>query len=216
MESALLKNAVLSFVLLIAFEAIAFYAFFSPGESLAAWLPLVLPIVFSTVLSVAGVWHVRTYRAAFTPMTGMMVGMTVGMIPGFLIGAIVGATNGMFVGSITGMFAGMLAGAWCGSCVGVMGVMEGLMAGVMAGTMGAMLSVMMLYDNFLAFLFVLAAVFAVIGGGLSYLVYKEAGGKMRAAAPASFLSFFTACFVIAFAVTLLALYGPKAAVVWGA
>ncbi|MEW5955942.1 MAG: cation transporter [Candidatus Micrarchaeota archaeon] len=215
-ESALLQHSLLSFFLLLAFEALAFHAFFSPGESLANWLPFIVLIVFSTVLSVAAVWHVRTYRAHFSCMTGMMVGMTVGMIPGFLVGAIVGATNGMFVGSLAGMAAGMLAGAWCGSCASVMGVMEGLMAGLMSGAMGAMLSVMMLSDNLLPFLFVLAVVFAVIGGGLSYLVYKEAGGKLRDAAPASFLSFFAVCFMLAFGVTLLVLYGPAAAIVWSA
>ncbi|HII38664.1 TPA: cation transporter [Candidatus Micrarchaeota archaeon] len=216
LESALLRNALLSFFLLLAFEALAFLAFFSPNQSLNGWLPFILLIVFSTVLSVAAFWHVRTYRAHFNCMTGMMVGMTVGMIPGFLIGAIVGATNGMFVGSLVGMLVGMIAGAWCGSCAGVMGVMEGMMAGVMSGTMGAMLSVMMLSDNLLPFLAILSAVFAAIGGGLSYLVYKEAGGKLGDVVPVSFISFFGMCLLIAFGVTLIILYGPAAAVVWRA
>ena len=152
-EYKLLEYGVMTFLLLIGLELVAYSAFFKNipdfADNYAWWL-------FYSALSIVGiaaaVVHIRSYRVEVTHMVGMMIGMTVGMQSGLLIGIILGATNGLFVGSLVGMIAAVILGIINGKCCGVMGVLEGMMAGVMGGTMGGMIGAMMVVDNILLFM----------------------------------------------------------------
>jgi hypothetical protein len=148
-------------------------------------------------------------------MCGMMTGMTFGMAGGFLIGAFAGATNGMFVGSLVGMAIGIGFGYFTGRYCGVMGVMEGIMGGLMAGTMGAMLSVMMVFDHLVPFLFILTGIEAVILVAFSYMLYKEHGNMTADMVKLDGISFIILALAIDLALTVIFIYGPKAGTVLG-
>jgi hypothetical protein len=146
-------------------------------------------------------------------MCGMMTGMTFGMAGGFLIGAFAGATNGMFVGSIVGMVVGIGFGYYTGRSCGVMGVMEGIMGGLMAGTMGAMISVMMVFDHLVPFLFILTIVEGAILLAFSYMLYKEYGNMTPEMVKVSGTDFIIMALAFDLALTVIFVYGPKAGTV---
>src|SRR5512143_1167803 len=151
-------------------------AFGSPLRAVS----LLLFVVAAAVLTAYSFAHMSAYRRWMSCTNGMMVGMTTGMASGYMVGAILGATNGMFIGSVGGMAIGIAIGLSLGKSSGVMGAMEGIMAGLMSGTMGAMTTVMMINDNVIAFMYILTAVCAVTIGGLSYMMFREAGPAPRA------------------------------------
>jgi len=211
-EKRILQTIVVTALLILAVEALAYYALFSsiPGF-MDKYLMYIIYLDISIVATMITLWHLSGYRDMVTHMSGMMIGMTTGMISAFSIGALVGATNGMFVGSVVGIFVGMPIGAYAGKCCGIMGVMEGLMAGLMAGTMGPMISVMMLNDNIALFLPLLIGSGLLIMGGLTYMMHKE---EMLQRLPqkyvsSDYLSFVTVCFVVALVVTFIMAYGPR-------
>lgn len=185
-----------------------------PGFLYAYWSVTILTAIASGALLFA-YYHVNTFRKITSCMTGMMSGMTFAMAAGFLIGAYAGATNGMFVGSIVGMIVGIGFGYFTGRYCGVMGVMEGLMGGLMAGTMGAMLSVMMIFDNLVPFLFILTAIEAVILLAFSYMLYKEYGNMKPTDVKVSSTEFTIQVLALDLALTMIFVYGPKAGVVLG-
>ncbi|MCI0504462.1 hypothetical protein L0Y65_07210 [Candidatus Micrarchaeota archaeon] len=192
--------------------AIAFPAFFASGYGGIAIAteaaPLILLSFACSMMILASYRHMSAYRRQIACMNGMMAGMTLGMVCGFLVGALIGATNGMFIGSVAGTAAGMIAGVAAGRFSGIMGAMEGMMAGLMSGTMGAMLSVMMIYDNLLAFIGLLFGVSLIILGALSYMMHREAG-QAPARGSGTFLTY--AFWSLAFGLLLafLMLFGPK-------
>ncbi|MEM4359448.1 MAG: heavy metal-associated domain-containing protein [Candidatus Bilamarchaeaceae archaeon] len=177
--------------------------------------PLVFLVSASTVACATAILHFRSFRTDFSCMSGMMIGMSIGMISGFLGGALIGATNGMFIGSIAGMAIGMGLGGWAGRCCGIMGVMEGLMAGMMSGTMGAMLSVMMVNDHLILFLYILFGACVTVLAGLSYMMYKEAGNIKQEDFRVSFIFFLSMVFAVNAALLCIIFYGPKSGIVWG-
>lgn len=182
-ERMLLEAALITLVLVAGLGMLASYALPSldGGSGKFIWL---MPLIAVAVgVNSYVFWHSRVYRREFTCMSGMMIGMTIGMISGFMIGALVAASSGMFAGSVIGMAVGMLVGAYCGYCCGIMGTLEGLMAGVMGGIMGAMTTIMMLNDHLLEFLYILFAACALVMGGLSYMIYKEAGSTPGTSVP---------------------------------
>jgi hypothetical protein len=179
--------------------------FGSPSTAVA----LLLLVVATAVMTVFSYLHMSCYRKSVPCMHGMMIGMTIGMMGGFLTGVLTGATNGMFVGSVVGMLFGIALGLGLGRFSGVMGAMEGVMAGLMSGTMGAMTSVMMLNDNLMAFLYILTGVCAVIFGGLSYMMYREAGSAPNPEYSGDFKRFFAASVLICTILIAIMIYGPK-------
>jgi copper chaperone CopZ len=185
-----------------------------PGFLYAYWSVTLLTAVAVVALLFA-YYHVNAFRKTTSCMTGMMSGMTFGMAGGFLIGAYAGATNGMFVGSIVGMGIGIGLGYFSGRYCGVMGVMEGIMGGLMAGTMGAMLSVMMIFDNLIPFLFILTGIEAVILLAFSYMLYKEYGNMKLTDVKVSGTEFALQALALNLALTVVFVYGPKAGVVLG-
>ncbi len=204
--------ALSAFVFLLLVEAIAYVGFFDtiPGFlSHYGWWLLYLDI---TVVSVGlGLWHISAYRARMTCMVGMMLGMTVGMQAGMMLGAVVGATNGFFIGSMAGMLVGVFTGVVAGKGCGVMGTMQGMMAGLMGGTMGPMISVMMFSDHLLWFMPFYMAINVAIMAGMSYMVYEEmVEGKEVFRQPLDFLTFVSACIIIAAVFVIIMVYGPKA------
>lgn len=173
------------------------------------YVPLLLLAAIAAVSTISSSYHMRCYNKRMTCTNGMMVGMTMGMISGFTIGALIGATNGMFVGSTIGMLFGIALGTTAGKCSGIMGAMEGVMAGLMAGIMGAMTSVMMLNDNMVAFLYVLFGVCTFVLGGLSYMMYREAGSANHEELKLNFAKFTALSVVLGFGLMVMMVYGPK-------
>ncbi|MFA6035418.1 MAG: heavy metal-associated domain-containing protein [Candidatus Micrarchaeia archaeon] len=214
-ENALLNYSLGSFAMLVLIAA-ALYLFVLQGiENIAGYAQLFLLAIGSAVVLSFSYHHLGTYRRAMSCTNGMMAGMTLGMMGGFLVGALVGATNGMFVGSLAGMLAGIALGVGIGRHCGVMGALEGGMAGIMAGTMGAMLSVMMVNDHLLAFLYVLFALCAGVLGGLSYMMHREAAEvPKKSDLKASFSEFAGFCAVMVLALMLLMTLGPKAGFIY--
>lgn len=214
-EMLSIKYAFWIFLILIGFEAIAYIGFLKniPGflNRYGLW------ILYSnlSIASIGGaIWHFYSYKTKITCMLGMMIGMTIGMQSGMMIGAILGATNGFFIGALIGMILAVLVGAITGRCCGVMGIMEGMMAGVMGGTMGPMISVMMLADNIHIFMPFYMVINIIITWGLIYLVYEEAiEGKSVEKRPIDFSYFASWCILIASALIILMIYGPKSPLV---
>jgi hypothetical protein len=215
-ESRLLNYALGTTALLCIVAAVFLY-----GPMLEAYgnpLPaasLLFFVIAAAVMSVYSVSHMDTYRKGMTCSNGMMVGMTTGMVSGYMVGAVIGATNGMFVGSVTGTAVGIFIGLALGKHSGVMGAMEGVMAGLMAGTMGAMTTVMMINDNLLAFLYILAGICLAITGMLSYMMFREAGPAPRHGFRGGFARFLIDTGALCAVMTFIILYGPKGGLVFG-
>jgi hypothetical protein len=214
-ETKLLNYALASAVALVLLAAAGHLVVLKGSVPNAmGYAPLVLLAIGTSVMAAFAHFHMSCYRAKMSCTNGMMVGMTIGMCVGFMAGALVGATNGMFVGSLAGMAIGIAMGANLGRHCGVMGAMEGIMAGMMAGTMGAMIAVMMVNDHLLAFLFVLFGICAFVLGGLSYMMYREAGSAEAGELRVSMLKFAGMSAVLAVSLVLLMLWGPKSGIIY--
>lgn len=215
-ENRLVKYSLDALFVIVAAQVVLYLMVFSriPGFLFTYWSVLFLAAI-SVVALLFAYYHARAFRKTTSCMCGMMTGMTFGMAGGFLLGAFAGATNGMFVGSLVGMTAGIGLGYSTGRYCGVMGVMEGIMGGLMAGTMGAMLSVMMVFDHLVPFLFILTVVEAVILLAFSYMLYKEYGNMNTAMVTVTGTRFWVIALAIDLALTLIFIYGPKAGTVLG-
>lgn len=214
LERYLLETTLLSFFLIIGVEI--FVSIFLVGSSFDLsrykWLFILSAIGIASVAYTA--WHAIAYRRDFSCMGGMMVGMTIGMMGGFLTGALLAASNGMFVGAVVGMAIGMLVGAYTGYCCGIMGLLEGLMAGLMGGIMGAMTTIMLLNDHLLEFLFILFGACALVLGGLSYMIYKEAGGLGNEGKLPSGLTLVLLNVLAALLIVAVMVFVPKGPLAW--
>ena len=206
-ESKLLNYGLGSLIVLIVIGAFASTTLFGSSGKLWQYMPLVYLTMFTSIMTIVSYEHMLSYRKNLSCTNGMMVGMTSGMSAGFLFGALIGATNGMFVGSVAGMSAGMFIGAKLGKNSGVMGGLEGLMAGGMAGTMGAMISVMMINDHLIDFLHILFVSYAVIMGGLSYMMYREDGPAEHS--DTVFLKVLYGAALLFLATLFIMVFGPK-------
>jgi hypothetical protein len=113
------------------------------------------------------------------------------------------------------MAVGMALGYYTGRYCGVMGVMEGIMGGLMAGTMGAMLSVMMVFDHLVPFLFILTAVEGALLIAFSYMLYKEHGNMTPEMVKIDGTGFIIMALAIDLALTVVFIFGPKAGTVLG-
>lgn len=215
-ENRLVKYASDAFFIILAAQAVLYMLVFSkiPGFLSAYWSVTLLTAI-SVVALLFAYYHAYAFRKTTSCMCGMMTGMTFGMAGGFLIGAFAGATNGTFVGSMVGMTIGIGLGYYTGRSCGVMGVMEGIMGGLMAGTMGAMLSVMMIFDHLVPFLFILTGIEAVILLAFSYMLYKEYGNMTPSMVKVDANTFILIALAIDLALTLIFVYGPKAGTVLG-
>ncbi len=211
-ENRLLNYALGSGVLLGIAGAISYGPFLAAFGTPAAAASLIAFVVLTAVMSVYSLFHMETYRKGMSCQNGMMVGMTSGMASGYMVGAVIGATNGMFVGSVAGTAIGIAIGLGLGRYSGIMGAMEGIMAGLMAGTMGAMTAVMLLNDNLLAFLYILSGLCMVMVGGLSYMMFREAGPAPSAASRAGFGRFAGLSAALSAMMAVIMLFGPRAAI----
>ena len=213
-ESKLVNYALGSTVILILLISIAYISIFNSVNNIQGYIPLLLLTIIGSVMTVVSSYHMSCYRKGLSCTNGMMIGMTMGMISGFMVGALLGATNGIFIGSIAGMVVGIGLGANLGRHCGTMGAMEGTMAGLMAGTMGAMLSVMMVNDNLIIFLYLLFAVCIFVLGGLSYMMYRESGAAPKEDFNLNFKNFVLACVFFAILIIAIMIYGPKNGLVY--
>lgn len=214
-ENKLLNYALGTAAILGLSGALAYGLFLGAFGSPAAAVSLIFFVIISSVMSVYSLFHMEAYRKGMSCSNGMMVGMTTGMASGYMVGAILGATNGMFIGSVAGTGIGIAIGLSLGRYSGIMGAMEGVMAGLMAGTMGAMTSVMMLNDNLLAFLYLLSAICVVMVGGLSYMMFREAGPTPAAASRAGFGRFAGISAALGIMMAAIMLFGPKTPITMG-
>jgi hypothetical protein len=194
---------------------LSYMAWFSQNELFIKIWPVLALVPLGIALNAGSLIHVRHLRHHFNCTNGMMAGMTIGMMSGFMSGAILGATNGMFVGSIIGMAIGMSASAYAVRKAGIMGILEGLMAGLMAGTMGAMLSVMMLSDNLMAFLYLLFGACTLILGGMSYFIVKEIGPIQDERKNVGFIPLAIISVLVLLIFLALIVWGPKSSLAWG-
>jgi hypothetical protein len=208
-ETRLFNHALGSLAALVLLGAAFYLTFVKDMPKSQEYAPLLLLAAGASVVTVSSYQHIIHYRKSMSCMNGMMVGMTMGMISGFLVGAVIGATNGMFIGSVAGMAVGIAGGASLGRCCGIMGAMEGIMAGLMAGIMGAMTSVMMINDNLVAFLYILFVICTFVLGGLSYLMYREAGAAPKPVQMPAFSGFLARCTALALMIGLIMVFGPK-------
>ncbi len=214
LERYLLETTLLSFFLIVGVEI--FVSIFLVGSSFDLsrykWLFVLSAVGIASVAYTT--WHAIAYRRDFSCMGGMMVGMTIGMMAGFLSGALIAASNGMFVGAVVGMALGMLIGAYTGYCCGIMGLLEGLMAGIMGGIMGAMTTIMLLNDHMLEFLFILFGACTLVLGGLSYMIYKEAGGLGNEGKLPSGLTLVLVNVLAALLIVAVIVFVPKGPLAW--
>ncbi len=212
-EYALLKHAALAFVVSVILHGMALRSFLFERSGLFVWF-VYLDIAVISILT--ALRHLFMQPRKLPCLVGMMIGMTLGMQTGMMLGTIIGATNGLVVGALAGMILGILVGANAGNCCGIMGVMEGMMAGVMGGTMGGMIGAMFSLDHILWFMpFFMLANVAIIAG-LSLMVYEEiAKKKSRSNTIEGCWEFVCICIIIAAALTLLIVYGPKTGVAGG-
>jgi copper chaperone CopZ len=208
-----IKYAVLTFIILVLFQALAFLGFLNsmiPNFiSHYAWWLIYLDLSVATIG--ATLWYMSSYKGTVTCMTGMMIGMTVGMQAGMMIGAVVGGTNGFFTGAMVGMTVAVIAGTLTGAVCGIMGAVQGMMSGVMAGTMGSMITVMMFTDNVIIFMPYYMTINVLILLGLIYLFYEEVveGKKDVKKKSLDFITFVSACVIVTAIITLIIIYGPK-------
>ena len=203
------------FVVILAQLGLYIFVFSTIPGFLNTYLSIMLLTAVSVVALLFAYYHAYAFRKTTSCMSGMMTGMTFGMAGGFLIGAFAGAANGMFTGSVVGMSVGMGLGYLTGRSCGVMGAMEGLMGGLMAGTMGAMLSVMMIFDRLIPFLFILTGVEAAILLAFSYMLYKEFGNLRQEDVKVTGTGFASYALAFDLALTIVFIYGPKAGLVLG-
>jgi hypothetical protein len=208
-EASLLNHGIGSAAVLIALGGIAFAALSASVPYSGAYVPLLLLLALGSIATIFSYSHMGCYKSSISCMNGMMVGMTIGMMSGFMFGALVGATNGMFMGSVAGMAVGIVLGGNVGRFCGVMGAMEGVMAGLMGGLMGAMTSVMLINDNLVAFLYLLFGVCIFVMGGLSYMMYREAGPAPERGLAAGFGRFFLSCAALSLIIGMMMVFGPK-------
>ena len=216
-ENELLTHTILIFAILIASLGIVGWVAASSQNNLFTKLwPMLVLIPVGIAVNSGALLHVKQLRQHFNCTNGMMAGMIIGMIAGFMSGALIGATNGMFVGSVVGMAVGMGASAYAVRKTGIMGILEGLMAGLMAGTMGAMLSVMMITDNLIAFLYILFGVCTLILLGMSYFMIKEIGPIQDDRQTVELFPLALQCLLVLAIFVALAVWGPKSAIAFGA
>ncbi len=213
-EHELLTYTLSLFVILFAGLGLMYLGWFNQNTIFPQLWPILALVPLGIAVNSGALLHVHHLRHHFNCANGMMAGMIIGMISGFMSGALIGATNGMFAGSLTGMAVGMGASSYAVRKTGVMGVLDGLMAGLMAGTMGAMLSVMMISDNLIPFLYILFGVCTFILGGMSYFIVKEIGPihdeqKRIELFPLALLGI-----LVLMAIIALILFGPKSAIVF--
>jgi copper chaperone CopZ len=216
-EKNLIRNAIFAFLILLVLESVAFAGIFShiPNfwQKYALWI---LYLDISIIALTFAVFHVISYKAKITCMTGMMIGMTFGMQGGMMLGAILGATNGYFLGALTGMLIGVIVGAAMGKCCGVMGIMEGMMAGLMGGTMGPMIAVMMLNDHLSLFMPIYIIINLLIVAGLSYMFIQEiVESPLTKAKRPDFITFVSVAIIITAILITIMVYGPRSALVGG-
>lgn len=211
-EKRIVLTSLGTLAIVLALEYLLYVALFWNIENF--WVRYGQYMIYASIAVVAtgaAIRQLRAYRGGVSCMSGMMIGMTIGMMSSMLIGITLGATNGMFVGGVVSMILGMTLGAWVGACCGIMGIMEGMMAGLMGGTMGPMISVMMINDRlnyFLPFFFVAGL---LILFGLSYIVFKEHKARASNVVPYGFWSFTFINFAVVAAISLIMVWGPKAA-----
>ncbi len=213
LENTLLNYAIGSAAFLIFSGSFIYGALLDAFGTPVRAASMLLFIVAAAVLTAYSYAHMSAYRKWMSCANGMMVGMTTGMASGYMVGAILGATNGMFIGSVGGMAVGIAIGLALGRFCGIMGAMEGVMAGLMSGTMGAMTTVMMINDNVIAFMYILVGVCALTIGGLSYMMFREAGPAPRAGFSGGFAVFAWMSIALSAMMLLVIIYGPKSGVV---
>jgi hypothetical protein len=208
-EGALLVYGIAAAAILFIAAAAGYATVMQGWKNAAAYLPFLPLIIAGSVATALSYKHMMCYRESMSCSLGMMVGMTVGMAGGYFIGALVGATNGMFMGCIAGMAGGIAIGAKLGRFSGVMGAMEGVMAGLMSGLMGAMTAVMLINDNLILFLYIFFGICIFVLGGLSYMMYREAGAAPRDRNIGGFDHFFIMSLYLALALCILMFFGPR-------
>jgi hypothetical protein len=213
-ETTLVNYAIGSTATLTAIGVLAYTMFFSNIAVAINYVPIWFLAIMTAIITVFSYFHVNCFRKNMSCTNGMMAGMIIGMITGFLGGAIIGATNGMFIGSVAGIIMGVAIGGNLGRCCGIMGGLEGMMAGLMAGTMGAMISVMLVNDNLVPFLYFLYAICTAILGGLSYMMYREAGSAPPSELKIKFPQFLAMSFILSAILILITLYGPRGPIVY--
>jgi copper chaperone CopZ len=213
-EMTILKYTLGSAVLMFLFIATINLAIPSETVLFQRYNQMIAIATISSLISVFAYTHMKCYKKDLSCTNGMMIGMTIGMVAGFLCGAIIGATNGMFIGSIFGVLIGASFGFETGRHCGIMGAMEGIMAGLMSGTMGAMLSVMMINDNLIPFLYFLIAACTIIVAGLSYMMNKEAGSRSKNEVELKFTTFLILNALLVFSMTAIMILGPKGGIVY--
>ncbi len=214
-EHELLTNTVILFGLLFVVLGSTYLFWFTQNASFLKLWPVLVLIPVGIAINAGALLHVRQLCHHFNCTNGMMAGMIIGMMSGFMSGALIGATNGMFVGSLTGMMIGMSASAYAVRKTGVMGILEGLMAGLMAGTMGAMLSIMMITDNLVLFLYILFTACTIILGGMSYFMIKEIGPIHDERRNVELFPLALMSILVALVFITLALFGPKSPIAFG-
>ncbi|MFH1408300.1 MAG: heavy-metal-associated domain-containing protein [Nanoarchaeota archaeon] len=215
-ETKLFKYTLGIFLLLTLLEGGAYFLFLQNMPDFLnnyGWWLFYLNISVATLG--VGIWHVASYKAKITCMTGMMIGMTFGMQAGMMIGAVMGATNGFFIGAMAGMLLGVIVGSITGQCCGVMGIMEGMMAGLMGGTMGPMITVMMFSDHLLIFMPFYIILNLIILWGLAYMMYEEVVENKRGVkrTPADFSIVAAASIIITVILIGIMIWGPKSPLV---
>ncbi len=205
------RYSLFAFILLLAAQALAYYAFFRRIPDFLPQYGAWLVYLDLSVISIgAAMWHINAYRPKVTMMVGMMIGMTFGMQTGMMLGTIIGATNGLFYGSLFAMLIAVAVGVKNGWCCGIMGLLEGAMAGMMGGLMGAMIGLMLSVDHILWLMPAFFTINLAIMWGLSYMLYEEAvEDKQLRAEPMPFLTFFSYCLIAAGILTAIIVYGPK-------
>lgn len=210
-EHKLPRYSLFTFILLLAAQILAYYAFFKNIPSFLQHYGAWLIYLDLTIISIgAAMWHLNAYRPKVTMMVGMMIGMTFGMQTGMMLGTIIGATNGLFTGSLLGMLIAVGVGVKNGWCCGIMGLLEGAMAGTMGGLMGAMIGMMLSVDHIQWLMPFFFAINLAIMWGLSYMLYEEAiEHKELRPEPLPFLTFAAYCLITTGILTAIIVYGPK-------
>ena len=208
-----IRYAVLTFLILILLEVIAYFGFLHTIPNFfvkyGLWI-LYLDISISTLA--ASIHYMISYKSEAPCMTGMMVGMTVGMQIGMMLGAVVGATNGYFTGAMVGMILGSIGGTIAGTISkSTMSWVQGLMSGIMGGTMGPMITVMMFTDHvqiFMPFYIILNVVLLI---GLMKMYHEEIVHDNRDVVHdnVDLMTFVSACVILTAVLLIIMIYGPK-------
>lgn len=211
-EYKMLQYSAMTFLSLILLQTLVYFGLFRLKENFLAHSGWWLFYGTMAIVSIgSGMWHMKSYRAKFTSMTGMMIGMTFGMQTGMMIGSIIGASNGLFLGGTAGMLAAVFVGVSNGKCCGIMGIMEGTMAGIMGGIMGSMIGVMFSVDHILYFMPLFMLLNLSVMFGLSYMLFEEVVEHNPATKKkqVDFSTFFSYCLLAVAILTVVIVYGPK-------